>query len=410
MNNCLIHFRLMFALAALLLSVACDSPSNCTKKVVDERDVFTYFTAAEKRTEPSIGEAKALKHPGKIFLADDFIFLTEEKEGLHIIDNRDPKNPKQLKFISIEGNWDIAIKGNILYADSYADLLVFDVKNPANPRFIRRVDEVFNWDNVIGRFKEAGLEKEMVKEVKHIRQEYLIACDEEVDIKNKNAEGQAGSMTRFSVSGNFMYTVDNLDLYIFNIQVAENPILADKLRVDDKIETIFSYDKRLFIGGLQGVYIYDKTNPLKLKRLEHFKHIESCDPVIVDNDYAFATMRKESSCRQGKNALMVLDVKDFNNAKLVAEYPMQHPYGLDVKDKRLYIADGEFGLKVYGLDDMMKIDSSLLAKDTSFHSFDLIAHYYKPLLVMIGKDGLFQFDISNPDSLIRLGAIKAFGN
>lgn len=413
-NKMNLTHTVFFALFALLL-VGCNPKSgkNCKKTVVDERDVFVYFTAAEMRATatPQIMEAQVLKHPGKIFLMGDYIFLTEKNDGVHIIDNRDPANPKTLKYIRLKGNWDLAMKGNMLYADSYSDLLVFDVKNPENPKLIRRVEDVFNWDNVIGRFKDADMEKELVKDVQHIKREYLIACDENIDIATKNeATGQAGSMTRFCVSSGFLYTVDDYELYTFSIQVPDNPILANKQRVDDKIETIFAHGNRLFIGGLQGVYIYDKTQAAAPAKIDHFKHLESCDPVIIEGNFAYLTTRVESTCRRGKNMLMVLDVKDFTKAALVAEFPMQHPYGLGIKDNRLYLAEGEHGLKVFDISDNKTIDQHLVARDSSYHCYDVIPHFYKPLLVMVGNDGLYEYDISSPDSLKRLGALKAFGN
>ena len=407
------YFRLMFALAALLLSVACNSPANCTKKVVDERDVYIYFTAEEKRAEPIISEAKEIRKIKKILSERDFIFLSEEKEGIHVIDNSKPKEPKILAFLEIKGNWDMSIKGNILYADSYSDLLIFDVSNAEKPKLIRRLNDVFNWDNVIGRFKNAGLEKEMVKEVKHIKKEYIIACNDEIDFVNKNNNNTVnntannGSMTRFCRHNNFLYAVDELDLYVFDLRNPLNPSKVNTMRVDDRIETLYAYNKRLFIGGLQGVYMYDISDPGKPQQLDIFKHVESCDPVIIDDSIAYATTREESECRRGKNALFVLNVSDFETSELIAEFSMQHPHGIAVKKNRIYVAEGEYGLKVFSTLDKKDIANNFLIADSTIHAFDLIASKEKNLLMLSGNDGFFQYDISNPDSLKRIGEIRA---
>jgi hypothetical protein len=399
---------------ALCNSCFLGSSKNCTKLVVDEREVYVYFTAEEKRSEPVISDAQVLKHPGKVYVMDDFIFLTEDQVGFHIIDNRNPESPKAIKFIKINGNWDLTLKGNTLYADSYADLLVFDVSKPSNPKLIRRLNDVFDMDHIITRFKGIGLEKEMVKEVKTIRQEYLVACSENVDISsnksNSTTNFQAGSMTRFCTYGSFLYAVDEMDLNIFNIQVATNPVFIDKIRVDDKIETIFRYDKRLFIGGLQGVYMYDVSKPVQPVKLNFFKHVESCDPVVVDRDFAYFTTRKEATCKRGQNMLTVLDVKDFNDVKLISEFPMQHPHGLGVKEDKLYIADGEFGLKVFDITKKDSISDKLVYKDTMYHSFDVIPHFYKPYLISVGKNGLLQYDISDIKKIKKIGSIMVYEN
>jgi LVIVD repeat len=38
---------------------------------------------------------------------------------------------------------DIAIRDNILYADSYTDLVVIDISNPENIKEIRRIRNIF---------------------------------------------------------------------------------------------------------------------------------------------------------------------------------------------------------------------------------------------------------------------------
>ena len=61
------------------------------------------------------GNDEDLKQPGRIYFEDDYIYINEYYEGIHIIDNSDPSNPDKIGFIEIPGNLDLAIKGNILY-------------------------------------------------------------------------------------------------------------------------------------------------------------------------------------------------------------------------------------------------------------------------------------------------------
>jgi len=57
-------------------------------------------------------------------------FLNESGKGIHIIDNSNPSNPINKFFLPIPGNYDMAVNGNILYADCFTDLLAFDISNP----------------------------------------------------------------------------------------------------------------------------------------------------------------------------------------------------------------------------------------------------------------------------------------
>jgi hypothetical protein len=104
--------------------------------------------------------------------------------------------------------------------------------------------------------------------------------------------------------------------------------------------------------------------------------------------------------------------KYFSNPKLIqiAEFPMQHPYGLAINDNRLYVAEAEFGVKMFSTTEKDRIADSLLASDKSLHAFDLIALKDKKQLLMTGNDGFYVYDISQADKLLRIGGIKAFGN
>ena len=84
-----------------------------------------------------------IKKLGKIYYKDNLIYVNEYLKGIHIIDNSNPSNPVQIKFINILGNKDIAIKGNILYADNVADLVSLDISNLDNIQEVGRVKNMY---------------------------------------------------------------------------------------------------------------------------------------------------------------------------------------------------------------------------------------------------------------------------
>lgn len=95
----------------------------------------------------SVTNSEPLRSPGKIYVLDRYLFINEMGKGVHIIDNADPKNPKNLSFISILGNYDIAAKGTWLYADNAKDLLVFDISSPTEPRLTKRIPDAIPVQN-----------------------------------------------------------------------------------------------------------------------------------------------------------------------------------------------------------------------------------------------------------------------
>ncbi|HCI54733.1 MAG TPA: hypothetical protein DFI01_02285 [Bacteroidales bacterium] len=60
-----------------------------------------------------------------------------------MIDNSNPAKAEKITFYKILGNVDMAIKGNILYADSYIDLQAIEISNVKNPVEVGRLPNIF---------------------------------------------------------------------------------------------------------------------------------------------------------------------------------------------------------------------------------------------------------------------------
>src|ERR1700722_2494109 len=82
------------------------------------------------RTQIASLAPTSLQNTGKIYVKDNLILINEMDKGIHVIDNSNPSQPKNIAFLNIPGNRDMAMQGNILYADMYCDLLAIDISNP----------------------------------------------------------------------------------------------------------------------------------------------------------------------------------------------------------------------------------------------------------------------------------------
>ena len=121
--------------------------SSCKDTFTEEKtymaNVPVYMSYDELRTSVAILEPSAIETLGKIYIKDQYLFVNEKFEGIHVFDNSDPANPVNLTFIKIPGNVDLTIKGNFLYADSYIDLVVFDISDIANIKETYRLEDIF---------------------------------------------------------------------------------------------------------------------------------------------------------------------------------------------------------------------------------------------------------------------------
>ncbi|QNF35826.1 hypothetical protein HUW51_12700 [Adhaeribacter swui] len=391
--------------------------------------------AAAIQSEP----AKALRKTGKIYAVDQYILVNELNEGIHVIDNSNPRNPQNIGFIAIPGNVDMAVRSNVLYADAGTDLLVLDITIPKAIKVIKHLENVFQPASLMaanGAFINADPSKGIVVAYKERLVTEQRSCDEMIPNRrpvawwewnsanpNSNfvsndagkansggATGKAGSMARFTLYGNFLYTVGPSQMQVFNVANPTNPQKGEPVYLGGGIETIFPYQNKLFIGSNAGMLIYSLANPAAPTHIGGYSHLRACDPVVVEGNYAYVTLRTNPNSFCGGNANQ-LDVVDISNAALPQvrkTYPMQNPHGLGIDKSTLFICEGNYGLKVFNAANPDAIADNLLAHKKDLHAFDVI-----PLgknLLVIGEDGFRQYDYSNPKSLQFLSKIPVSPN
>jgi len=393
-----------------------------------------YLTVDEIRKDIQIGSPRELCKPGKLFYYSDYIFVNEFREGVHIIDNRDSENPVNVAFIQIPGNVDVAVKGNVMYADNYIDLLAFDITDPTNPSFKTRTENVF---------ETIGLDEELGHLVYYVETENVVEveCNDpnfgsnkwfednrvflpnaasmdnsggfDIDSNTSGAPsgGIAGSFASFSVINDWLYIIDEWRLDVFDLADPCNPVFTNAVDVEWNIETLFPYgDDLLFMGSQNGMFIFSLENPSNPNMVGEFRHARACDPVVVKDDIAYVTLRSGTFCDGFTNQLDVIDVSNVFNPTLLASFPMENPHGLSVKDNTLYLCEGEGGVKAFDISDINNIGENMLDSDNSNDAYDIIALPHKNVALMIGADGFHQYDITDPSNLKRISHIQANEN
>jgi hypothetical protein len=403
-------------------------------------EVFTanspiYMTYEELREAVKVTAATDLVNPGKIYFKDGYIFVNEEMKGIHIIDNRNPRSPQILRFIEIPGNVDLAIKNNILYADSYIDMVAIDIADIANPKEVNRVKDVFPYMTpppVDEKLRLASVDKEagvvIDWEIKKVHQELEYRyypnyfpygkAEYAMDMNSGGGTsapaagstfGVGGSMARFGLYDNYLYTVDNSTVYMFDVKDAANPMNIGKQNVGWDIETMFIYDGHMFFGTRSGMQIFSLKVPTVLNYVGSFWHVTSCDPVVISEGYAYITLRGGNVCGSNVNRLDVVKLSaDYKTSTLEASYPMSGPYGLGIDNKTLFICDGDAGLKVYDVTDKRKIDDHQIARFPGIKTYDVIP--FNNYLFMIGDDGFYQYDYSNLQNISQISYIPVKKN
>jgi hypothetical protein len=211
-------------------------------------------------------------------------------------------------------------------------------------------------------------------------------------------------MARFTLMDGHLFAVDESTLRVFDVLNPAEPKFLKPIELGWGIETIFPFDQKLFIGSNRGMHIYDASTPSAPTRLAVYEHVLSCDPVVVNEEYAFVTLRSGNFCVNGVNELHVIDIKNPSQPKLKKAYPMLNPHGLGLAENYLYVAEGKHGLKSFNASDVLNIDKNQLEFLQSMKSVDLIPG--PKSLIVIGPDGVCQYDYSNPAKLKKLSCIQ----
>lgn len=217
--------------------------------------------------------------------------------------------------------------------------------------------------------------------------------------------GSSGSMASMAIVGNALYILENQKVRLFDIENPTQPTFVQDLNIGGGLETIFPYQDKLFFGSQTGMVIFDNRNPKNPRYMSTYSHVTACDPVVVQGRYAYVTLRDGATCRRSPNQLEVIDVQNPYQPKLLQVYPMTNPRGLGIKDTTLFVCDGQNGLKVFDVDTTKQFHTlNEVQHLKGFDGYDVIPQ--PNLLMLIGADGLYQFDISQPSNLQQLSVLK----
>jgi hypothetical protein len=420
--------KLIYLFSLTLLALVGGCKDFVTEKVTYKINEPIFMSPETFRNSVKVSpKPHAITSIGKMCFYNNYLYISEPGKGIHIINNADPAHPQVIGFIELMGNADLAIRNNRLYADSYIDLVWFDVSNPAQPELQGRLDSIFptalpvTGNNYgIDYLKTYGGTSqgiivgwkltEKTEDVNHYTGGWLkggvmydgLAMTASPST-NASSTGLNGSMSRFTIYNDRLYSVINNNLNIFDLTGEKPKKAADNMYVGWNVETIFSYKTNLFFGTSTGLIIYSVANPLKPVYQSCITHAYACDPVVVDNDLAYVTLHSGSICDVSakENSLIIIDVKDVKNPVQLVTYNLTNPKGLGIDSGKLFLCDD--GLKIYKLSEPQTIMANQLAHYKGMDGYDVIP--FNNTLMMIANDGLYQYDYSDISNIKQISKI-----
>jgi hypothetical protein len=227
----------------------------------------------------------------------------------------------------------------------------------------------------------------------------LIACGEDGTTGGGTATGEGGSLARFTARGNYLYTVIDQSLSVYEISRKDTLDQLASQTIANDIETIHTQGDYLYLGGQTGMSIYSLENPAEPTFIFTYQHIRSCDPVVVRGNRAYVTLRSGSGCGGSANNLEVIDIENPHWPQLIKSYPLTSPGGLAIDGNLLFVCDKT--LKVFDVTSDTRV--VLLTEVEINAPYDVIAG--NGLAIITSDEGILQYRYSTRGELTHISTI-----
>ncbi|MDP4258408.1 MAG: hypothetical protein Q8937_09230 [Bacteroidota bacterium] len=423
MKNNLLHACARLSAGSLVLFLF----GGCFKdKVTMTYKILTPVYATQTAVMGNIkgNPAQPFDSVGKIAMLGNYVFVNEVYKGIHVIDNSNPGHPAQIAFLNIPGNVDMAIRGNMLYADMYSSLLSIDITDPRSPKVTSILSNLFRTYNATGGYLIYDNSGNLTNNTRIITgwvmkdttvpvgssiyyngggPMYYDLAGSVAQASAASSTGTVGSMSKMAILNNYLYTIDEAhEAGALSLADPKTPAATRISLSGFDLETIFPFGNKLFLGSKEGVFIYDVSDPSKPQQQGTFSHGSACDPVISDGDYAYVTLHSGTYCGGASNELDVVNVQNLNVPILVSTYPMTRPQGLTKDGNLLFVCDGQSGgVKLFNATDPKKLQ--LLGTIGQMSAYDVISDNHH--LMVVAADGLYQYDYSDPQHVQPLSTL-----
>lgn len=401
--------------------------SSCKDKIQQKymanSPVYTDYETF--RNSGGFEAARSIEQQGNIYFKDDFLFMVEPDKGIHFIDNTNPSAPVQTGFLNVWGATGMSIKGNYLYANSFIDMVVYDISSFASPVLVERLEDVFpgalphsekNYPySTIDKSKgvvTSWTVEQVTEDVANFQPTWVdcFTCgvgseSSFVSESGGGSTGISGSISLFTIIDDYLYVVENgSKLHPFEISNPASPTVNEAVGIWGNVETLFPYENYIFMGTPTGMIVYETSNPVVPTYVSSLSHARGCDPVVVQDDYAYVTVRSGGPCGGDINQLDVIDISTITTPVLKGSFNMKNPHGLGIDGASLFICDGEDGLKVFDATNPETAGNNKIHQFKNIQATDIIP--VNNIAIVIGEDGIFQYDYSDLSDITLLSSLN----
>jgi len=323
-------------------------------------------------------------------LAGNRLLVSDADTGLHIFDVSNLNAPTKVMRIPLQTNMSSAVKDDIIYANSGNQLQAIRVSGNSYT-VVSRIGSVYPaWNDLPSYGDESG--------------GGCSACSENDAVTAPMPTGGTGSSyATFAVVDNYLYRADARDrLVTYDVSTPAKPKQIAQTLIGWGIESMYPTPNYLFLGGFDGMYIFDRAQPEKPVKIAKIEHTRSCDPVTVSGSTAFVTLRGSGPCGGVTDELMCVSIKDPHAPEIVGTTPIPTPFGLAVQNQQLFVSNGDGGYSLLDVSDPAA--PAVMQTWTGGATRDFI--WSDHTLFVLSRDNVYIYDVTNPMAPMLLSQVQ----
>lgn len=319
-----------------------------------------------------------------VFYNDNHVYTVSSQKGLVITDVNDPSNPQVVSCLDTPGYPDdVYIHDNYAYISDFYSIRIIDITNKNDPEEIKYLSEYPYTNSVFAEFnrlystsENAGVRVYDItspQSAEKIYTNHLPDAARRIIYNNKtlyrnDSYGDKVTVSKFSFPDTTGVNSTYVNGYNFFIR-----------------------DSNLFVGDGEFI-VYDISNPENPVEISRFDQ-KTVRFFTLEGDTAY--------CTTGNSNLLILDISDIHNMKEIGYLEVSDHLGiLAFYNSNLYVQRSSNGFIVYDVSDFSNIQEKMRLDLNGIRSLQI-----KDSLLFIAAawEGLFVYDISDPDILTLAG-------
>lgn len=276
---------------------------------------------------------------GKVVISDTLAFVLG-RNAVHVINISDPLSPEYSASFDYSWTSDIIISDNIAYISGYSGLIILDIYDIHSPQELGslsgKLDGICLMDTLIYGVHSSSANNLRIINISDSSNPVLISNNFDLPIYSSADIGY------YDIH---VFVVNGKNVWSINVVDPVNPVISDKLFVENSTNGIFIHNNKAIIKHAgSGIKVIDISEPSSMEVIGFYDTPGYCEQVVAVNDIAFVA---------DYYGIQIIDIAESNIPYFVSSFQTDgFARGMSTQSDFLYISDGNTGMDVVDISDI----------------------------------------------------------